>query len=263
MKNPTIFILSVVLFLGGTLNVFGQHLFNTKEFTFSIGSNFGSLKDSNFSPLNYNQRGQTITLNYQTYGRQTGNLFGIKLAFSPNLISTEGVDYFSSDYYLGTISLAYLKNKNLIASNQALHIGGQLQSDLQLVDFEGLDAFTYLFAHSLALKGKYSYEIGRRHRLQSSLSIPVLSYIVRPPHNGYNKTTEANEDSPLKLISVDGQLTSLKTYQTVNWMLEYRYAVGQKWELAVGYQLLYQRHKDIHQFTRFNHQISLGGVVRF
>lgn len=253
MKTYQSSILIILLFFC-TCSLIAQQ----KEFTVSIGTNHGYFKDSNYSPLNYQQKGMSLGLDYTKYSKD--HLFGVHLDFSLNNLQTNAAEHFASDYLMGTIAIDFLKKSKSFQNKSSLYLGGQVQTNNHLVYYDGFESFTYMFNHSVALKGFYTTSNSTRHSFQTSLSIPLFNYMVRPPLNGFDKTTESNEEHPLRLLTADGKITSINTFLAVDWAIKYRYAMSQNFDLAIGYNIQYQRHKDIHQLTRLENQFAVSAI---
>ena len=231
-----------------------------KEFALSIGTNHGYFKDSNFSPLNYQQQGIALGLDYMKYSKFKQHLLGAHFDFSLNTLQTNAAEHFTSNYITATIAIDFLKKSSHFKNRSKLYVGGKVQTNNHLAFYDNLEAFSFMFNHSVSLKGFYTISTGDRHSLQTSLAIPVLNYMVRPPFNGYDKTTEANEDNPVRLLTTDGKITSINTFLAVDWSIKYRYALSRSFDLAIGYNLQYQRHKDIHHLTRLENQLVVSAV---
>ncbi len=237
--------------------------FSNKELGVTVGYNYGYFKDLNYSPLNYKQGGLAIAFDYTFPNRRNGDLWNIHLGFAPNTIESVAAEHFTADYLIGDIRFDYLKKMKTKNARLSAYLGGQFNSHHNFVNWDGLDSFTYLFGHNLAAKGQVKWQLKNKHSIQSSLAIPVVSWTVRPPYNGFNKTTEENESSPLKLITAEGKLTTVNTYFMVDWDIQYRFVTKGKWDLALKYSLQYEHYKDVHSLTRLQNQVAVTGILKF
>jgi len=230
------------------------------EFVVSIGTSQGYFKDSNFSPLNYQQQGTALRLAYTRYGKGNQYLFSAHLDFSYNTLHNNAAEHFTSEYIMGTISIDFLKKSTPFRNKSSYYLGGQIQTNNHVISYDGLESFSFMFNHSLSLKGFYTISIRSRHSFQTSLAIPLVNYMVRPPFNGNNKTIEANQERPLRLLTADGKITSVNTFLAVDWFSQYRYAVSRNFDIAVGCNLQYQRHKDMHHLARLENQLTISAI---
>lgn len=247
-----------------SVNSYGQETnFSNKELGITLGYNYGYFKDLNYSPLNYQQKGLSFAFDYTFPNRRNGDLMNVHLGFTPNTIESPAAEHFIADYLIGDIRFDYLKKMKSAKPRLTAYLGGQFNSHHNFVNWDGLDAFTYLFGHQLAAKGMVKWQLNSKRSIQSSLAIPVVGWTVRPPYNGFNKTTEANEASPLKLITAEGQLTTVNKYFLVDWDIQYRIETKSKWDIALKYSLQYEHFKDEHSLKRLHNQFAVTGILKF
>ena len=176
---------------------------------------------------------------------------------------TDNIPHFNSDYLVGTLAINYLKKYSKREQLNSWYVGGEFKTNNQIVSFDDLEGFTYLFNHSLGIKGRYDWQQGEHLSFSARLAVPIINYLVRPPYNGFNKTTEANEEAPLRLLTQEGKLTSLNNFLELDFLIRTSYQLNERWAINVDGALLYQRHRDIHQFTRLNYQTSIGFTMAF
>lgn len=262
MKTIHFFIIGLGLLF--SISSYGQQTnLSNKALGISVGYNYGYFKDLNFSPLNYQQKGLAIAFDYTMPNRRNGDLFNIHLGFTPNKMETTTAEYFTVDFYNGTIQLDYLKKLKFNKAKLTTYLGGQLNTNNTFVFWEGTNSFTYNFAHSLGIKGQIDWQLNNGNGIQSSLAIPLVNWSVRPPYNGFNKTTEANEERYLRLLTEEGKVTTLDTYFTLDWDIQYRLVTGGKWDLALKYGIQYQHFNDTHSLTRIQNQFAVTGILKF
>ncbi len=255
MKTYQSYLLIISLFFC-TFSLIAQQ----KEIAISIGDNHGYFKDSNYSPLNYQQQGMAFGLDYTRYSKADQYLFNVHLDFSPNTLHSNAAEHFSSDYLMGTVAIDFLKKSSSFQNRAKLYLGGRVETNNHLISYDNLESFTYMFNHSVSFKGLYTISKRTKHSLHTSIAVPLFNYMVRPPLNGFDKTTEANEEYPLRLLTTDGKITSLNTFLAVDWAIQYRYTMNQNFDVAIGYNLQYQRHKDIHHLTRLENQFVISAI---
>lgn len=256
------FLTLCVAMLFATTDTYGQPS-QSKELGITIGYNYGYFKDLNFSPLNYRQKGLAVAFDYTFFNRRNGDLLNAHVGFAPNSIESSAAEHFKSDYLIGDIRFEYLKKSTKSTEKRSVYVGGQFNSHHNFVIWDGLDAFTYLFGHQLAAKGMLKWQLNNNRSIQTSLAIPVVGWTVRPPYNGFDKTTEANESKLFNLITKEGQLTSVHKYILVDWNIQYRLATAGKWDIALTYGLQYEHFNDEHSLTRLHNQFAAVGILKF
>jgi len=243
---------------------YGQEMnLSNKGLGITVGYNYGYFKDLNYSPLNYQQKGLSIAFDYTFPNRRNGDLLNIHLDFSPNTIETATAEYFTADFYNGSIQFDYLKKLNTSNAKLSTYLGGQFNTDNTFVFWENTNSFTYNFAHSLSVKGQVGWQLGNGNIIQSSLAIPIVNWSVRPPYNGFNKTTEANEERYLRLLTEEGKLTTMNKYFAIDWDIQYRIVTKGRWDLALQYGVQYQHYNDVHSLTRLQNQFAVTGILKF
>lgn len=237
--------------------------FANKELGITVAYNYGYFKDLNYSPLNYQQKGLAIAFDYTFPNRRNGNLLNVHLGFAPNSIETQTAEYFTADFYTGTIQFDYLKKMKTTKSKLITYLGGQFNSNNSFVFWEDTNSFSYTFAHNISIKGQVNWQLNQNRSIQTSLSVPLVNWLVRPPYNGFNKTTEANESRYLRLLTEEGKLTSVNDYVAFDWDIQYRFKTNGKWDIALKYGLQYQHYKEVHSLTRLQNQVAVTGILKF
>jgi len=263
MKIIHLFTVCLVMIFSITSNYAQQTNRSNKGLGITVGYNYGYFKDLNFSPLNYQQKGLAIAFDYTFPNKRNGDLFNIHLGFSPNTIETTTAEYFTADFFNGTIQFDYLKKVKNNNSKLTTYLGGQFGSNNSMVFWEGTNSFTFNFAHSLSMKGQVGWQLNNGHSIQSSLAIPLVNWSVRPPYNGFDKTTEANETRYLRLLTEDGKLTTMNDYFAIDWDIQYRFRTNSRWDIAVKYGVEYQHYNDVHSLTRLQNQFAVTGILKF
>ncbi len=258
LKWP-LFILSILLF---SQSMYGQKEGVKKEFGITVGINSGYFKDINFSPLNYRQSGPVFGLNYlRTKDNKTH--FGIELTAGINSLNSKVTERFKSDYYIGNLRVEYLKRISTEDKKLNWHIGGQFLSSNHFVVYEGLNGFTFNFAHSLGIKGMATCQLSPNISIRSSLSLPLLAYVIRPPYNGFDKTTAENGEKPLKLLTREGDFKSLNKYMLLEWKNQFRYKASDRLDLAFNYNLTFQKVNEDTPLTQLQNQFSISTIFKF
>lgn len=253
------------LFLGGiSLSLHAQSAeppLKQNQLNLLAGYHQAHFKDINFSPLNYQASGIGLSISYQRKTRN-GNIFYTGIDFSNSTLSNEVSDFFNSDRYLANLSVGYLKKVSLNHPKLAIHFGGQLNANLDVVFYDGTESVTFTALHSLDFASQLNYRINDRQRLSSRITLPLAGLLVRPPHTGWNKFVSDNEDN-LPRIFTTGKLTSLQDFFAFNWRTNYQYDLNNRWTLNAAYQLSYFSTSYINEATIFYNQFSLGITYNF
>lgn len=245
-------------------NVFAQKENNSsrKEIAAFVGYDYGYYKDLNFSPLNYKIKGVAFSLKYNSLSRNGNSIFSAAVNFAPINLHSKASQYFITSDIIGKVELSYLRKIKKSSNKYALFLGGQYSSDVHFVDYEGLRAFSFLFAHTLDVKGVLQYQINENHFLKSSLSIPVFGNIVRPPFGGFDKELDANRDKIFRLIT-NGDFGSFNKYIAFDWSTEYAIQLSKKWDFKFLYSLIYQRTPGNQKLITLQNRIHIGAAFKF
>ena len=233
------------------------------EMNYGLGLNYGLFKDQNFSPLNYSNIGFAGTIGYARFGKNPNTLFSTSLALNYNVISTDVTDVFNSNLLQCDIRFSFLKKYYQKEDKLSIFIGPEFQSNNSMVLFDGASAFTYLFTHSLNAKAMATYKLNGNQSLKMGVSIPLVNWLVRPPHAGFNKTTAENVGKPISLITDEGKFASLNEYTAIDWNVEYVKKMNEKFSFTVGYGLNFQRIFADEKMIRLNNQLTLGLKKQF
>ena len=219
----------------------------------------GYLKDSNFSPLNYTEKGLGFGL---SYFRQKKNTFLLDIRFGFNSMTTPKVDFFSTTHLQGNLILDYHFNKNTSNEKLKYYFGPQYKFNFNFLSDNSDLAFSYFATHNFSVLGGIEYQLANRHRVASSLSLPVFALIIQPPYNGFDEALEVKSNQPLKLIT-DGKFLSFNKYQAFNFAFNYTYLLSKRLDLMFAYELHYQRINDLHKFILAQHQFILKTTINF
>ena len=233
------------------------------EMSYTLGTNFGYFKDQNFSPLNYSIFGYTGKVHYARHHAGGKNIFGVGFDLNLNSIYSDASEFFKAGHYQANITIDYLRKIPVSNGRISLYAGAQFQSNNGMVFWDGADAFSYIFNHSLNAAGSATYRMDERQFLKMNLSVPLVGWLVRPPHAGFDKTTFENRTKPLKLATVDGTASSFGNYTAIDWNTEYHRKINEKFDLKIGYGLNVQRTFSDEKLIRFNNQITVGITKKF
>jgi hypothetical protein len=226
----------------------------------STGLNLGFFKDLNFSPLNYATSGTNYRLTYLR--NNSKNIFLTSVDFNNNKANTtQDTGFPESEYIQGKLKIAYLKKINKISNRINFFLGGQYQSNINYIDFLD-ESTTFLVAHSIDISLFGEYRFNKKHAINTSLSFPLITLMVRPPFSGFDETLKDNLDKPLRLIT-NGNLASINKYIAPSLSMQYEYTISNKFSAFGEYQVNYQKLVDRDTFTAFQNQLQIGIYYNF
>ena len=224
-----------------------------------IGYSLDHIKDTNFSPLN--QKGNALVYSI-FYERRSNNILKINIEYGDGILKSGLSNRLESSYYKANIGVTYLKN--MAAEKKAInfYVGGTYNLKVLYLDWYDQDAFSYISTNGLSISAAISNQLASRHYIESTVSIPVLQALSRPPYNGIDEYIIENQDNPIKII-LDGKLSSFKQYQAFNWNVNYRYEISDYLDWKVAYTLDFQKVADPDTFTSLSNRFSTGILYKF
>lgn len=216
-------------------------------------------KDLNFSPLNYSSNSFGVQVGYVREFKKGNELF-TNAGFSNGTLQSKASDYFNSDRYLINFKLGYLQKITSKENKFQVKVGLQYHSFLNMVFYDGTEAFTYYGLHSSDIIGKLHYQLNVRHSLNTTLEIPIFGLLVRPPYSGINKFQQENSDFK---IATTGKLTSLNDFFALKWTLDYKYLLDDNRYLLVSYSFGRNSTNYLHKAIIIENQILIGIQFEF
>ncbi len=226
----------------------------------SIGSNTGIMKDTNFSPLHYKERGILYKLSYENSKSSSKNIFFSNLAFSNGSLKTNASDSLESIYIYGDIELGYLRKFYTKNKKIDFALGAKYHLDFSEAIFNNVyESFTFNITHRLDLSARLNYQINEKHNLTANLSAPIVSLLVRPPFSGYDDELNENTEKPLALITNGNFVSGLK-HRAIKFDLIHRYELNNKLSTMVQYEFNTQSNKE---YKQFQNQITVGLNYKF
>ncbi len=221
-----------------------------------------------WSPLN-------VRLEYEHHGRLNHKAdlrFGQYSYFvgEPFSYYSRGILYDKYPHSFTNVDLNYSLSKNVFRSpNWTISAGGRIRNRFQISNFEFGHAgqFSYHLSTGLDALVDVEYRKGK-HALNSSLALPVFSYLARSPYTG-------QDDAYLERIMVHGdlkifgqQLTSgtLQSWGTskmVDFELGYHYALNAKWGIGISYLFSMNLHNDPVKYASIENIFYLGTTIKF
>lgn len=221
---------------------------------FNLGYQKNYLQDNLFSPLNQNGGGLALGLGYE---RRTQHIFGVCISFSSGDLKSGENDHFTSSYINANLGLEYLMNIAHQSESTKFYLGGVYNTRVLFYDWSDLDAFSFTSAHGISLKGMAIKKINDKNSLRTSLALPVLQFLGRPPYNGIDEFIIDNQDEPAKII-FSGNLTSLNKYSGIEWKLGYTHHLSPRLNWDIHNTLLFQKVKEINDSKSLSNTISTG-----
>ena len=245
-----------------------QSLDTTADFKnsigFEIGYNQAYLKDINFSPLNYTGGGILYSLMYTHQIPEGIGIFNVDVDFSAGTIGTDANDFFDSSYTLVNAEISYLRKIYSIEDTWSFFLGGQYNTYAQEIDADEVEATSYLAAHGIGAKALATYRVNAKHRFNTSVVIPVVQILVRPPFNGENVSTQQKIDNGEFLnVLFSGDIATFDAYFALDWKLNYQYELSSKVDLTATYLLRYQNVSGFNKLTQLHNQLSVVLLLKF
>tara|TARA_R110000765_G_scaffold382938_1_gene474203 strand:+ start:126 stop:902 length:777 start_codon:yes stop_codon:yes gene_type:complete len=224
-----------------------------------VGYSFDTVKDTNFSPLN--QKGNSLFYSI-FYERHAKNIIKLNIKYNGGNLKSGRSNRLETSYYNANIGISYLKN--LSANQQAtnFYIGGTYTLDVLYMDWYNQDAFSYIATNGLSINAAISKQLSPKNYIESTVSIPVVQFLSRPPYNSLDEDIIENQDEPLKII-FDGKLGSFKAYKAINWNVNYKHEISNHFNWRVDYEINAKKAERTHTFTSLSNKVSTSILYKF
>lgn len=234
------------------------------QIDFEIGPHFGYLRDLNYSPLNYRESGLLLSLAYAHRSKRDNVLFTTDIDFTPGKLRTDASDFFTTEFLQANIEMSVLfKLLPKEPGRFSLFAGPQYNSFIHYMDWGAeFDSWTYFMVHGLYVKVLGEYKLTQRARLQTSLSVPVFSNLVRPPYNGFDQYVVDHSEQIVQL-SFKGESASFDKFVGVDWKTTYRYEPFTRLGFVFTYLARYQWVPGENSVKHFQNQLSTGMTFRW
>lgn len=229
------------------------------ELNLHVGYQNNYLKDDVFSPLNIQGRGIQFGLGYR---RTVKNIFELSMNYGSGTLNVFETSRFPNSFLDINISLEYLAKLPIGNFSTKFYLGGAYETRALLIEWYGLDAFSYTSTQGLLFKGLLIKNFNSKHSIESSLGVPVFQWLGRPPYNGIDEFIIENQDNPIHIM-LKGTPSSFGKYLALKWDLEYKNQITSRLIWTVDYSLFYQKVDDIHQAKRFSIVPSTGLTLKF
>ncbi|HRK80451.1 MAG TPA: hypothetical protein PLZ12_03355 [Saprospiraceae bacterium] len=229
----------------------------------SYGVNSGLLKDLNFSPLHYKESGHLFSVQYLRHNPRRKNIFEVAVDFSSGKIKTDASTFLTSNFIYGKINASYYRKIKTSESNKYnFYAGAGYTTNLLYFEWDDNEAFSYWATHGLVLNFKANYLINKRNQIFSTISIPFLQLLARPPYNGRNEFIIENQNSPAKIF-FNGKLATFNKCYGFSWITKYNFNVNKFIDLSVNYNLNLQKVTGANKLIHLQNQVQTGLNFKF
>jgi len=228
----------------------------------SYGVNSGLLKDLNFSPLHYNENGRLFSLQYLRHTPVRKNIFEVGIDFNSGKEKPDVSTFLTANYIYGKINASYYRKINTSNNKWNFYAGAGYATSLFYVEWDDNEAFSYFATHGLTLNCKANYILHGRSQVYSTISIPFLQLLARPPYNGRDEFIIENENSPVKIF-FDGKPATFNLYYGFSWSTKYIFSVSKRIDLSVNYNLNLQTITGVNKLTLLQNQFQGGLNIKF
>lgn len=209
------------------------------QLEFSVGNNFGYLKNLEFAPIvMYEYQGPVYKLNY-TRTSNNKNLFEVEVDYLKAELKSGLLPNLNTDYTTVGMDFSYLK-KIYYEDKFAVNLGLQSQTNISVyanknTTFNQGDYFT---AHQdFGIAGKLSYQLTEKQYLASKFFLPIVLF---------------------RVTNADGKFYTLDNYQRVLLDLDYGYKLSNHFEVRASYNFNYARLQVPSAYRELQHQLNLG-----
>jgi hypothetical protein len=233
------------------------------RFGFTTGPQLGFLRDWQYSPLNYNENGWLTSLWFENINPKNNRLLTAAIDYASGESKTNASDAFTTKRFEGNVELSLLfKTRFLHHQKLSLFLGPQINSTGFYMQWkEERHAWDYLMMHSLNVKALLHYQIASKSFLRTSLSIPLMGMLVRPPYNGFDQFIAAHQEKVFRL-AFRGDFASVDSYRAFDWRTNYYYALSDHFDVGAMYLFRFQSAEN-NELMRFQHQLAASLVFKF
>jgi len=209
------------------------------KFKFTIGYNFGALKNLEIAPVSrYDYGGLVYEFGYERTTKKQ-NLFTIEFDYLESALETDIIPVLNLGYTKLGLGISYLKQ---------IHNDDKFSAHLGLKSYSNLSTYSIrngqrdLLSQSFSLAGRFNYRINDKHSLFSELSIPFV----------FLRTTHTSSG-----------IYSLNDYQSISWNIGYKYSISKRFDFALNYNFNYDRLQIRSAFREVQQQFGFGLIYKF
>lgn len=214
------------------------------QLEFSVGNNFGFLKNLEFAPIMmYEYQGLVYKFNY-TRTSKNKNLFEVDADYLKAELKSDVLPNLNNDYAKVGIGFSYLK-KIYYDDRFAVNLGFQSQTNISIYanknkTFNQGDYFTV--HQEFGIAGKLNYQLTEKQYLASKFFLPIVLF---------------------RATNAEGKFYALDNYQSVLLDLEYGYKLSNHFEVRASYNFNYARLQVPSAYRELQHQLNLGINYKF
>lgn len=214
------------------------------QLEFSIGNNFGFLKNLEFAPVvMYNYQGLVYKLEYSRTGKNK-NLFEVEVDYLKAELKSYALPNLNNDYAKVGMGFSYLK-KIYYDDRFAVNLGFQSQTNISIYTnknstFNQGDYFTV--HQEFGIAGKLSYQLTEKQYFASKFFLPIVLF---------------------RATTAEGKFYALDNYQSVLLDLEYGYKLSNHFEANASYKFNYARLQVPSAYRELQYQLNLGINYKF
>ena len=128
-----------------------------------IGYSFDNIKDTNLSPLNQSGTSLFYLIFYE---RHSKNILKINMKYSDGLFESGRSNRLKTSYYKANVGVTYLKNISGKLQPTNFYLGGTYALDILYLDWNGLDAFSYVSTHGLSINAAVSHQLSSKQYVE-------------------------------------------------------------------------------------------------
>lgn len=212
-------------------------------------------KDLIFSPLNYSGNGLLYNLAYERQSKSGNNRFTLSAAFSSDDLKASTPNTINPIYIYADAGLSF--TTRLFASKQSkteYFLGAAYNTRAFYMDYDDQEAFSYTATHGLSILGVLEHQLSSKNWFRTSLSVPFVQLLARPPYNGIDAFIIENQDNVAQIL-FSGKLASFDRFQAFFWKTDYYHAVSRFFDVGLRYDLGYQKTTQPVKAILWQHQL--------
>ncbi|MEO0469065.1 MAG: hypothetical protein AAF206_05550 [Bacteroidota bacterium] len=225
-----------------------------------IGLQFGwgktHVQDQVIGPVNLRGGNIAIGLHYQHESKGQRRIAQFQLhngGIAPD------AKVLNTTMYKGSLSYEHLFQVSGTEDQPfAIWLGPALRTDLQFYDFNGLSSASWKFSHSLDASAMADYRVSDKGLLQGSLSMPMISSVVRPPYAGFDERIDEVQSNVPALLTDRGQLNGFWDNFVIRAGIGYTHGLSDRFLASANWQFEFQSYNQGRNIRSFSNHIQLG-----
>ncbi len=222
------------------------------------GLNSGLLKDHNFSLLHYREFSSIYALKYSRHNPKNKNVYETEINFSSGKVKNSISELLTSNFIYAKIGTSYLREIKISKNEKWKYlVGAGYKTNLFYFQWDDNEAFSFVASHGFTLNFKTQFQINERNNINSTLEIPFMQILARPPYNGRDEFIIENENSPAKIF-FHGKLVTFNKYYGFCLNTNYNFNITKCLDFALNYNLNYQKVTGINKLIHLQNQLNIG-----